>query len=69
MEMIQKMLEKIPDDEFVLQLKGWGLYKQGKYEEALQLLEQMWGKSKGFNFDLYTHLEAAKKAAADQKNN
>jgi tetratricopeptide (TPR) repeat protein len=69
MEIIQKMLEKIPDDEFILQLKGWGLYKQGKYEEALQLLEQMWGKSKEFYFNLYTHLEAVKKAVASQVNN
>jgi len=68
MELIQNVLEKNPDNEFVLQLRGWGLYKQGKYEEALQLLEQMWERSKGFNYDLYTHLEAAKKAVTGQRN-
>jgi tetratricopeptide (TPR) repeat protein len=67
MELIQKVIEKNPDDEFVIQLKGWGLYKQGKYKEALQLLEQMWERSKGFNFDLYAHLEATKKAVAGLK--
>jgi pentatricopeptide repeat protein len=52
-----------------LDLKGWGLYKQGKYAEAVQLLEQMWKRSEVFYFDLYTHFEAAKKAVANQKNN
>ena len=69
MELIKKSLGKNPDDENTLQLKGWGLYKQGKYEESAQLLSKMWEKSILFNFDLYEHLEAAKKAVAGQKNN
>jgi len=69
MELINKSLVKEPDDENTLQLKGWGLYKQGKYEESVQLLSKMWEKSIAFNIDLYEHLEAAKKAFAGQKNN
>ena len=69
MGLIHKLLEEDPKDEFALQLEGWGLYKQGKYEEALQLLGKMWEISKGFNTELYNHLEAAKKAVANQKNN
>ena len=69
MELIQQILVKIPDNIWVLDLKGWGLYKQGKYEEAVQLLEQMWKRSEEFYFDQYTHLEAAKKAVDNQKNN
>jgi tetratricopeptide (TPR) repeat protein len=69
MELIHKLLEEDPKDEFALQLEGWGLYKQGKYAEAVQLLEQMSKRSEEFYFDLYTHLEAAKKAVANQKNN
>jgi tetratricopeptide (TPR) repeat protein len=69
MGLIQQILVKIPDNIVVLDLKGWGLYKQGKYEEALQLLEQIRERNTGINFDLYTHFEAAKKAVADQKNN
>jgi tetratricopeptide (TPR) repeat protein len=68
MELIHKLLEEDPKDEFALQLEGWGLYKQGKYEEALQLLGKMWEISKGFNTELYNHLEAAKKAVAKSGN-
>ncbi len=64
MGLIQKILEKKPDHESALQLKGWGLYKRNNYEEALQLLGKMWEISKGFNIELYNHLEAAKKAVA-----
>jgi tetratricopeptide (TPR) repeat protein len=67
MELIKKSLGKKPDDDNTLQLKGWGLYKQGKYEESVQLLSKMWGISIGFNPDLYDHLEAAKKAVVNQK--
>jgi tetratricopeptide (TPR) repeat protein len=69
MELIQQIPVKIPDNIWILDLKGWGLYKQGKYAEAVQLLEQMWKRSEVFYFDLYTHFEAAKKAVANQKNN
>jgi tetratricopeptide (TPR) repeat protein len=68
-ELIQKALAINPEDEYALNLKGWSYYKNGKYEEALQLLEQMWARSNGFIFDLYNHLEAAKKAVAEQKRN
>jgi hypothetical protein len=68
MELINKLLGKKPDD-YTLQLKGWGLYKQGKYEESVQLLCKIWEISIGFNTDLYEHLEAAKKAVAGQRYN
>jgi AraC-like DNA-binding protein/tetratricopeptide (TPR) repeat protein len=47
--------------------KGMALYKQGKYKEALAILQNTWDKAP---FKLYTyrsHLEEAKKAAAEQK--
>jgi len=49
--------------------EGWGLYKLGRYEEAAELIEKAWGRMAGFNLEAYSHLEAAKKAAAGQRNN
>ena len=69
MELVKKNLERNPTAEYALRLKGWGLYKQGKYEEALQLLGQVWEKWNGFDITLYEYLTAAKKAVAEQKNN
>jgi TolB-like protein len=66
MELIRQGLEIQHDYEFLLQLKGWGLYKQGRYEESVQLLNKMWEKSSGFNYDLYQHLQEAKQALANK---
>jgi TolB-like protein len=66
MELIRKVLEIRPDYEVFLQLKGWGLYKQGKYEESVQLLSELWDKNTGFNTELYNHLLEAKQVLANQ---
>jgi TolB-like protein/lipoprotein NlpI len=67
MELVNKYLEKNPVAENFLRLKGWCLYKQGKYEEAVQLLENVWKKWNGFDINLYEYLTEAKKAVAGQK--
>jgi tetratricopeptide (TPR) repeat protein len=72
MELINKALELSPDNYEYLDTKGWGLYKQGKYKEALEILQKSWDlrrKKAVYNHAAYLHLEAAKKAVASQKNN
>jgi AraC-like DNA-binding protein/tetratricopeptide (TPR) repeat protein len=45
-----------------LDMKGWGLYKQGKNREALEILEKTW-KSVPFPlYSIYSHLETVRKA-------
>jgi tetratricopeptide (TPR) repeat protein len=55
------------DDYLFLDTKGWGLYKQGKYKEALELLEKSDSLKPIYNHDLYLHIEEVKKAIANQK--
>ena len=72
MELIEKALEVSPDSYSYLQTKGWGLYKQSKYQEALECLQKSWDlrmKNALYDHIYFTHLEAAKKAVAEQKNN
>jgi tetratricopeptide (TPR) repeat protein len=70
MELIDKALQSSPDDYIYLDTKGWGLYKQGKYEEALEILEKSWDlKPRHYDHELYLHIEEVKKAIANQKNN
>ncbi|MCK5375335.1 MAG: hypothetical protein KAJ40_08620, partial [Alphaproteobacteria bacterium] len=38
MKLIRKGLEFEPDNPGLLQVQGWGCFKQGKFEEAIQLL-------------------------------
>ncbi len=69
LELIEKALEINPDNYEYLDTKAWGLYKQGNYMEAFELLEKSWELKPVYNHEIYLHLEAAKKAVASQKDN
>ena len=72
MELVEKALELRPDYYIYLHTKGWGLYKEGKYQEALETLQKSWNLRREkaiYDHDAFLHLEAAKKAVAYQKNN
>jgi hypothetical protein len=58
-----------PDNYEYLDTKGWGLFKQDKYQEALEVLQKSWDLKPVYDHDIYLHLEAVKKAFANQKNN
>jgi tetratricopeptide (TPR) repeat protein/TolB-like protein len=66
-ELIDKALEKNPDDYAYLDTKGWGLYKQGKYKESLGLIERSWNLKPMYDHEVYLHLQEAKKAVAGLK--
>ena len=69
MELIEKALELSPDNYHYSDTKGWGLFKQGKYKEALEFLEKAWNSKPSYDHEIYLHLEAAKKALADNARN
>ncbi|MFO7851085.1 MAG: tetratricopeptide repeat protein [Bacteroidota bacterium] len=67
LEIIDKALELSPDHYEYLDTKGWGLYKQGKYQEALDILQKSWDlrmENAVYWHGGFLHLEAAKKAVA-----
>jgi tetratricopeptide (TPR) repeat protein len=69
-QLVNKALALSIDNYEYLDTKAWGLYKQGKYEEALELLEKSWDlrmKYAVYDHDAFLHLEAAKKAIAGLK--
>lgn len=43
--------------------KGWGLYKQGRYNEALTIIEKAWNEAPYKLYAIRSHLEEVKKAA------
>lgn len=72
MELVDSALKILPDNYRFLDTKGWGLYKQGKYKEAFDVLQNSWNlrmKNALYDHEAFLHLEAAKKAVANQKNN
>jgi tetratricopeptide (TPR) repeat protein len=69
MGLADKALNLSPAYYEYLHTKGWGLYKQGKYQEALEILQKSWDLRREkavYNHEAFLHLEAAKKAAAVQ---
>ena len=67
-EIINKVLKTDPYNYAFLSTKGWGLYKQGKYQDALVLLQKCDSLKPFYNHEILIHLEKAKKAVASQKN-
>ncbi len=66
MELIQKGLELYPDNHGFLPAKGWGCYKQGKFEEALQILRKAEEKWASFHYELHQHIQEVEQALANQ---
>ncbi len=72
LKLIDKVLNLSPENFIYLHTKGWGLYKQGKYEEAVEVLQISWDLRREkaiYDHQAYLNLEAAKKAVASRKNN
>jgi len=69
LELMNKALALRPDSYLYLENKGKGLFKQGKYKEALELLEKSWSLRPLYNHSSYLLIEKAKKAGVDQLNN
>ena len=64
MDLIEKALVLRPENINSLHVKGWGLYKQGKYEEALEIMQKSWDlrmKNSIYNHQAFLHLEEVKK--------
>ncbi len=47
--------------------KGWGLYKQGKYNEALEVLQKTWDSAPYKIYSIKSHLDEVKKVVAGLK--
>jgi tetratricopeptide (TPR) repeat protein len=70
-ELADKALTLSPDlspgNYYLLHTKGWGLYKQSKSKEALEILEKSWDLKPMYDHQLYLHIEEAKNAIANKK--
>jgi tetratricopeptide (TPR) repeat protein len=69
-ELIDEALKLRPESITYMQYKGWGLYKQGKYQEALELLQKSWDmriERANYSHSAFLQLESAKKAVAEQR--
>jgi tetratricopeptide (TPR) repeat protein len=67
-DIIEKALDLEPEDPYYLDTRGWGLYKQGRYEEALQDLKESLQCSSLYEHEIYQHIQEVEKALASRDN-
>jgi len=65
-ELVEKALTLWPDNNWAIWIKGRGLYKLGKLEEAVALLKEAEEKWTGFHKDLHKDVLEAEQALANQ---
>jgi len=68
LKLINRALEIEPDNPDYLDTKGWGLHKQGKDSEALELLNKAWDLRPFYNHDHFLHIKEVEQALASQNN-
>lgn len=71
MEFVAKALNIEPDNYSYLHTRGWGLFKQGKYDEALEILQKSWDiriEESKYSHLAYLHLEEARQALVKQNS-
>jgi len=66
LKLIDHALEIDPANYSYLDTKGWGLYKQGKYNEALKILQKAWELRPVYDHDVYMHIQEAEQTLASQ---
>ncbi len=63
-ELLDKALDLQPNNWYFLDSKGWGLYKQGKYEEALKLLKDAWEHKPIYNHASFLQIQEVEQTLA-----
>jgi AraC-like DNA-binding protein/tetratricopeptide (TPR) repeat protein len=67
MAIVEKELTIDPSNIIALRTKGWGLYKQGKSREALDILQKSWDtKLYGYDHSALLRLEEVRKAVSER---
>jgi len=67
MALADKALKLNPDNLEFIDTKGWGLFKLGKYNEALKLLEKVDSLKPVYNHTLFLQIQKVKKEMVGQK--
>jgi tetratricopeptide (TPR) repeat protein len=62
-----RALEISPDNPGYLDTQGWGYYKQGRCEEALEVLEYAWDLTPYYDHGIHSHIEVVNAALANHK--
>ncbi|MCD4709304.1 MAG: hypothetical protein K8R52_00520 [Bacteroidales bacterium] len=64
LELAEKAMRMVPDQFHILDTWGWGLYKLGRYEEALKALNKAWELRGPYDMGIKRHIQATEEALA-----
>ena len=65
--LIEVALKSEPDNYSFLHTQGWGLFKLGRIQEALNILQRSWELKPKYDHSIFLHIEEVRKAVGDQK--
>jgi len=68
LKLVDEILDGIPDYWPALDAKGWALYKLGRYEEALTLLQDSWDLKFAYSHNGYLHIQEVEKSVTRQNS-
>jgi len=68
LELADEIIADSPEYWPAIDAKGWALYKLGRSEEALKLLEDSWDLKFAYSHNGYLHIQEIEKALAEQNS-
>jgi len=68
MKLAERAVKSDPESYNIIDTWGWGLYKSGRYEEALEALNKAWELRGLYDPDIMRHIQLSEKALAESIN-
>ncbi len=65
LRLIENVLAIHPDNYVSLDCRGWALFRQGRTEEALKMLEKSWSLKPVYNQRIFDHIERVRNAGSE----
>ena len=65
LELAEEAVKLDPDKYYILDTYGWGLYKQGRYEEALVALNKAWELRGPYDPDIMRHIQTVEETMSN----
>ena len=68
MKLAERAVKSDPESYNIIDTWGWGLYKSGRYKEALEALNKAWELRGLYDPDIMRHIQLSEKALAESIN-
>jgi tetratricopeptide (TPR) repeat protein len=66
LRLVEQALDAVPENPYFMHTRGWGLYRTGRPEDALALLERSWDLRPTYDHDHYLNIQEVREALASR---